>query len=338
MYDPGCDLWIDVQDTLASALNTFCPAASQSSYDWDLSTSHGHLCFLFPKDSSKVGRLDLDGESMVEEDGPGYRVGATVAETEGYIYMLGGEDDNGPCSRVDRYSIRIEVWGRAAPLEVERSRACSAVLGRWIYVVGGRGRHGVLASVERYRNDLFSIEEEESGAEDGFQVAQLQRAREGARAVAYDDLVYVVGGQDEKGEVLSCGEKYSPKDNSWLSIAPMRSPRVGFRVAVVEDRMLVVGGRTKGGDSLDTVEMFCLMSNTWVVEVAQLPSPQVDFALVRVSSEAILASTLDRMRCNGDAVVLRAQRVAKPIVDHLNARAVNIRQEDEADFEKENVG
>ena len=165
----------------------------------------------------------------------------------------------------------------------------------------------MLASVERYRNDLFSIEEEERGAEDSFQVAQLQKAREGARAVAYDGLVYVVGGQDEKGEVLSCGEKYSPKDNSWLPIAPMRSPRVGFRVAVVEDRMLVVGGRTKGGHSLDTVEMFCLMSNTWVVEVAQLPSPKVDFVLVRISSEAILASTLDRMRCNGDAVVLRAQ-------------------------------
>ena len=92
MYDPGCDLWSVAPDVLASAIGTLSSPA-QRSYEWDLSTCHGHLCFLFPKGSSRMGRVDLDEESMVVEDGPGYRMGATVAETDGYIYMMGGENE-----------------------------------------------------------------------------------------------------------------------------------------------------------------------------------------------------------------------------------------------------
>ena len=321
VYDPGCDLWSGAPDVLASAIETMSPPAPHSSYDWDLSTSHGHLCFLFPKGSSEVGRLDLDSESMVVEDGPGYRVGATVAETDGYIYMMGGENEGGEASaRVDRYSVRIEVWGRAAPLGLERSRACSAVLGRWIYVLGGRGPSEVLTSVERYHNDLFSINEEEEGSKNGSVVAHMTQAREGAKAVSYNGKVYVIGGQNDEGKVLACGEVYSPVDDSWSPLAPMSYPRIGFRVAVVEDRMVVVGGRTEGGDSLETVEMFCLLSSTWVAEVAQLPDPRVDFALVTTPSNAILPSTLAKMRCNEDTVVLRAQRMASPLMEHFDLR------------------
>ena len=321
MYDPGCDLWSGAPDVLASAIETMSPPPPHSSYDWDLSTSHGHLCFLFPKGSSEVGRLDLDSESMVVEDGPGYRVGATVAETDGYIYMMGGENEGGEASaRVDRYSVRIEVWGRAAPLGLERSKACSAVLGRWIYVVGGRGSGGVLTSVERYRNDLFSIDEEEEGFKNGSVVAHMTQAREGAKAVSYNRKVYVIGGQNDEGKVVACGEVYSPEDDSWSALAPMSYPRIGFRVAVVEDRMVVVGGRTEGGDSLETVEMFCLLSSTWVAEVAQLPDPRVDFALVTIPINAILPSTLAKLRCNEDAVVLRAQRMASPLMQHFDSR------------------
>ena len=323
MYDPGCDLWSGAPDVLASAIQTLSPPSPPSSYD--LSTSHGHLCFLFPTGSSKVGRLDLDGESMVVEDGPGYRMGATVAETDGYIYMMGGVNEEGveASARVDRYSVRIEVWGRAAPLGMERTRACSAVLGRWIYVVGGRGTSGVLTSVEKYRNDLFSIDDEEGVSKNGSLVAHMTQAREGAKAVSYNEKVYVIGGQNDEGKVLACGEVYTPKEDSWSPVAPMSYPRIGFRVAVVEDRMLVVGGKTEGGDSLEKVEMFCLLSSSWVAVVAQLPDPRVDFALVTISTNAILPSTLAKMRCNEDAVVLRAQRSASPLLEHFNSRREN---------------
>ena len=322
MYDPGCDLWSGAPDVLSSAIQTLAPPAPRSSYDWDLSTSHGHLCFLFPKGSSQVGRLDLDAESMVVEDGPGYRMGATVAETDGYIYMMGGgnEEGDGASARVDRYSVRIEVWGRAAPLELARTRACSAVLGRWIYVVGGKGSSGVLTSVEKYRNDLFSIDDEETESKNGGLVAHMTQAREGAKAVSYNEKIYVIGGQNNEGKVLACGEVYTPKDDSWAPVAPMSYPRIGFRIAVVEDRMLVVGGRTEAGDSLEKVEMFCLLSSTWVAVVAQLPDPRINFALVTIASKAILPSTLAKLRCNDDAVVLRAQRTAIPVMEHFISR------------------
>lgn len=100
----------------------------------------------------------------------------------------------------------------------------------------------------------------------------------------------------------------------------MSCPRIGFRIAVVEDRMLVVGGRTEAGDSLEKVEMFCLLSSTWVAVVAQLPDPRINFALVTIASNAILPSTLAKMRCNDDAVVLRAQRTAIPLMEHFISR------------------
>ena len=325
VYDPGCDLWSAAPDVLASAIGTLSSPA-QRSYEWDLSTCHGHLCFLFPKGSSRMGRVDLDEESMVVEDGPHFREGATVAETDGYIYMMGGENEEGTeaSARVDRYSVRIEVWGRAAPLGLERTRACSAVLGDGtIYVVGGRNSSGVLASVEKYRNDLFSVEKEEKVSQDGSLVAQMFQKREKAKAVAYNGKVYVIGGQNDEGEVLKCGEVYTPKDDSWSAIEPMSCPRVGFKIAVVEDRLVVVGGRTKGGGILEKVEMFCFRSNSWVAEVAQLPDPRADFALVTVSSNAILSSTLAKLRCYEDAVVLKSQRMATPLMEHFSSKREN---------------
>ena len=331
MYDAGCDLWSGAPDTLASAIQTLAPPAPHSYCEWDLSTSHGHLCFLFPKGSSEVGRLDLDGESMVVEDGPGYRVGATVAETDCYIYMMGG--GNEASARVDRYSVRIQVWGRAAPLGLARTRACSAVLGRWIYVVGGRGTNGVLTAVEKYRNDLFSIDDEEGEPKNGGLVANMAQAREGAKAVSYNDKIYVIGGQNEEGQVLTCGEVYTPKDDCWSPVAPMSFPRIGFRIAVVEDRLLVVGGRTEEGDSLERVEMLCLLSTTWVAVVAQLPDPRINFALVTIATNAILPSTLAKMRCNEDAVVLRAQRTANPLMEHFLSRKNAVEDSGNGDIE-----
>jgi len=188
---------------------------------------------------------------------------------------------------------------------------------------GGRGSSGVLTSVERYRNDLFSIDEEEEESKNGSVVAHMTQAREGAKAVSYNGKVYVIGGENDAGKVLACGEVYSPEDDSWSPLAPMSCPRIGFRVAVVEDRMVVVGGRTEGGARLEKVEMFCLLSSTWVAEVAQLPDPRVDFALVTIPTNAILPSTLAKMRCNEDVVVLRTQRLASPLMEHFNSRGEN---------------
>ena len=54
-------------------------------YSWHTATMHGNLVFLFPRDRGGMAKVDLDtGEVVMLEEGPDYRVGATVTETEDY--------------------------------------------------------------------------------------------------------------------------------------------------------------------------------------------------------------------------------------------------------------
>lgn len=233
-----------------------------------------------------------------------------MVESGGYLYMMGGREGGRVVARVDRYSVKIEVWGGASPLTTVRVGACSAVMGGEVWVLGGRGEEGVLASVEVYRNALFTLEE---GGEEMESMAPMSEGREGAGCVSFCDRLYIFGGRGKGGAVLASAEVYS--GGTWCALAPMVVPREGFRVAVAEDRVMVVGGR-RGEQLLERVDVFCLLSHTWVEGADQLPAPRADFALVAVATCALLPATLDRLGCREDSVVVRAGRVATPLGEY----------------------
>ena len=142
----------------------------------------------------------------------------TVAETDCYVYLIGGRDiDDCVTNYVERFSVRIDVLGQADPIMMKRTGACSAVLNEIIFIIGGSDGKEVLKSVEMYENALFTIDTDDekilskSKALDK-EVADMNVGRTGARAVDHKGLIYVIGGDTRSGVTKTC-EVYDPETN-----------------------------------------------------------------------------------------------------------------------------
>jgi hypothetical protein len=108
-------------------------------------------------------------------------------------------------------------------------------------------------------------------------------ARSEGTAVADEFYVYSIGGR--AGRVLSDLDRYSPRENKWISLPDMPTPRAGLASAIVGGDIYAIGGRraTGGpcsqgpGGQLAKVERFDIATRRWT-EVAPMPLARSDLA------------------------------------------------------------
>ena len=72
-----------------------------------------------------------------------------MAVLDGKLYAVGGYNDGGTLSSVERYD-PAHAWEAVAPMATARSRLAVAVLDGKLYVMGGNGENEALCSLERY--------------------------------------------------------------------------------------------------------------------------------------------------------------------------------------------
>jgi len=84
--------------------------------------------------------------------------------------------------------------------------------------------------------------------------------------------LFVIGGVNEDGEVMSTMEMYDPSVNSWTKL-PMRQCRQRCGVTVMEDKIWVVGGVGRGTAVLDSMEVYDPRLAMWL-EVDLYKSPR----------------------------------------------------------------
>ena len=91
-----------------------------------------------------------------------------------------------------------------------------AVLGGYLYAIGGSDGQSPLNTVERYdpRQNKWS------------QVSPMATRRKHLGCAVFNNLIYAVGGRDDCME-LSSAERYNPHTNSWSPIVAMTSRRSG---------------------------------------------------------------------------------------------------------------
>ena len=119
---------------------------------------------------------------------PVARHGHSAVEVNGRVFVVGGYGTNGslvsPLARTDALDRQTRTWKQQADLPDARGFFGAAVLGQFIYTLGGRSRAG--APVERYDT-----------ATDRWEVLgqmPLPRQRFGAGAV--NGTIIVVGGEE----------------------------------------------------------------------------------------------------------------------------------------------
>ncbi|MDJ0274927.1 MAG: hypothetical protein NYU90_07010 [Aigarchaeota archaeon] len=131
-------------------------------------------------------------------------------------------------------------------LRVAREHLSSAVMGKRIYVVGGRapsgGRINNLGTLEIYDADTGVLSEG----------PPMPTPRSGIAAVAVKGMVMVFGGESETrtfGEV----EAYDVNRGSWTSLTYMPTPRHGLAAATVGNRVYVIAGGPRPGLTVSDV-------------------------------------------------------------------------------------
>ena len=113
LYDPAADMWSPL------------PVEMKSGWIANRAAVHKGLVYMFGRKpsgeeneaSKEVLKLDLnklEAGFQWQDSFKTVRLEPTVAETDCYVYLVGGRDvNNGVTNTVERFSVRIDVWGQA---------------------------------------------------------------------------------------------------------------------------------------------------------------------------------------------------------------------------------
>lgn len=115
-----------------------------------------------------------------------------------------------------RYDPKENKWSKVSPMTTRRLGVAVAVLGDYLYAIGGSDGQTPLNTVERYdpRQNKWS------------QISPMSTRRKHLGCAVFNNLIYAVGGRDDCME-LSSAERYNPHTNSWSPIVAMTSRRSG---------------------------------------------------------------------------------------------------------------
>lgn len=115
-----------------------------------------------------------------------------------------------------RYDPKENKWSKVSPMTTRRLGVAVAVLGGYLYAIGGSDGQSPLNTVERYdpRHNKWSP------------VSPMSTRRKHLGCAVFNNLIYAVGGRDDCME-LSSAERYNPHTNTWSPIVAMTSRRSG---------------------------------------------------------------------------------------------------------------
>eukprot|EP00933_Yihiella_yeosuensis_P012036 TRINITY_DN12005_c0_g1_i1.p1 TRINITY_DN12005_c0_g1~~TRINITY_DN12005_c0_g1_i1.p1 ORF type:complete len:343 (-),score=84.25 TRINITY_DN12005_c0_g1_i1:170-1162(-) len=89
----------------------------------------------------------------------------------------------------------------------------------------------------------------------------------------------IMGGTDEMGEALCCGEIYDPATGVWSDMPPMATRRTFFDAVSHEDQIYVMGGEEENNLVLGSVEVCDASMKSWT-DISPMATRRAAFAAV----------------------------------------------------------
>jgi hypothetical protein len=171
---------------------------------------------------------------------------------------------NGLLTKVGNFHLHTERFGAAAVAD-----------GRYVYIIGGMNRGGILGDIERFDVRTHEITT----------LTDRLTPRHHHGAVLVNGKIYMLGGhtygwQDET-------QIYDLATGKITQGTPLPWPRYSFATAALGGKIYVMGGRIEGDDRLPRrMEIYDIASNSWT-EGSPMPTPRVTSAAV-VSHDMII--------------------------------------------------
>lgn len=178
-------------------------------------------------------------------DTPTAREGAAVVALDGYLYVMGGNNNSTVLKLVERYDPAQEQWETLEALPERRTEAVAAVLEDRIYLMGGRDESG------RVKDDVFVYDPGAPENSRWQETSSMEEKRASAAAVVFQNRLYVLGGVNEQANIRKTVEYLDLQTNEW-ELDPNWVLDIGhaaFGAVNVNGVVYVVGGNTSGGFS-----------------------------------------------------------------------------------------
>ncbi|XP_043927427.1 kelch-like protein 9 [Protopterus annectens] len=136
------------------------------------------------------------------------------------------------------YDQTSQMWKALMPLDVPRYQHGIAVIGNFLYVVGGQSNYDT-----KGKTAVDSVFRYDPHFDKWMQMASMKEKRTFFHLSALKGRLYAVGGRNMVGEIDTV-ECYNPSNNDWTFSAKLREPHYGHAGTVHGDYMYVSGGIT----------------------------------------------------------------------------------------------
>uniref|UniRef100_A0A8C1N352 Kelch-like protein 13 n=1 Tax=Cyprinus carpio TaxID=7962 RepID=A0A8C1N352_CYPCA len=133
---------------------------------------------------------------------------------------------------------KAHEWKALAPMDAPRYQHGIAVIGNFLYVVGGQSNYDT-----KGKTAVDTVFRYDPRYNKWIQVACLNEKRTFFHLSALKGHLYAVGGRNAAGE-LATVECYNPRTNEWSYVAKMNEPHYGHAGTVYGGYMYISGGIT----------------------------------------------------------------------------------------------
>ena len=116
--------------------------------------------------------------------------------------------------------------------------------------------------------------------------ASLPTPRSGFASVAYENQIYVIGGEGAHG-LLTQTERYDPAQDAWTTLAPLPLAVADVSAVVIGGQIYVPGGRLASGQVTNTLAVYNPRADRWE-QRAPLPVTVSAYALVAYEGNLFL--------------------------------------------------
>ena len=211
------------------------------------------------------------------------------------VFLMGGRnEEQATCTEVNVYSEEWQTWVTATNMLSPRESAFVAAVDGKLYVMGGSDNKGNLEATATSLNtavrgtvpsapptlDLTETPEEVEVTIQWTEVAPMPTPRcYGATAVV-DNIIYTIGGLENKPITGRVVEAYDPVTNQWTEKASLPEGRFNMPAAAYNGKIYIFGGVNTELKVVDTVDVYDIATNTWTAGIATLPKPAAGVAAV----------------------------------------------------------
>jgi len=193
---------------------------------------------------------------------PGPRLIFASCVLNGKIYIIGGFRKNFSdyLDIMEEYDPLTDTWTAKAPMPDRRVGVSAAAVGNKIYVIGGFGTEPV------NMNPLASVIAYDPATDTWESKAPMSTAKSAMGIAVHNEKIYVFGGAEGWGPLVSIVEEYDPATDTWTLKNDIPTKRMWLSSCSVDGKIYVLGGASTNFSAFtptDIVEVYDVATDSW---------------------------------------------------------------------------